>query len=117
MQYDIQERTFAFALQIIDLVDRLPATASGRVLGRQMLRSGTSIGANVEEAESAFSRNTFAYKMNVVLSEARETHYWLRLLTKSCQIRANDFRLLEEAEQLKKILGAIVSKCRGRSKR
>jgi four helix bundle protein len=117
MAQDIKERTFDFALRIINLSNHLPRTRVGNILGNQVLRAGTSIGANVEEAEAAYTKESFSYKMNIALSEARETHHWLRLLKKSKIVKPSRLDdIINEAEQLKKILGAIVSKARGKSK-
>jgi len=80
---DIKDRTFRFALAIISLVESLPDTISAKTIGKQLIRSGTSVGANVEEATAAHSKNDFIYRMNVALREARETLYWLRLLDAS----------------------------------
>ena len=76
---DIKSRTFRFALQIISLVGMLANTITGQTIAKQLVRSGTSVGANVEEATAAHSKNDFVYRMNVALCEARETYYWLRL--------------------------------------
>ena len=117
MTRDIEERTFEFALRIVDLAKTLPRTPVSDVLMRQLLRSGTSIGANVEESRAGYSRDEFSYKMSISLREARETHYWLRLLQKSGLGKSQQIEmLLDEAEQIKKILGSIVSKTRGKSK-
>jgi four helix bundle protein len=88
------------------------------VIGKQLLRSGTSVGANVEEAESASSKDDFIYRMNVALREARETHYWLRLIKGAGIAKAEQVNvLITEADELRRILGAIVSSSRGRRKR
>lgn len=72
---DICDRTRAFALVIIETYRSLKKDDVGRVIGKQLLRSGTSIGANVEEAQSAESRKDFVHKMSIALKESRETHY------------------------------------------
>jgi four helix bundle protein len=82
-QDGIKERTYDFALRIIKLSKSIPTTREGNILAKQVMRSGTSIGANVEEATGAFSKDDFTYKMNIALKEARETHYWLRLIRDS----------------------------------
>jgi four helix bundle protein len=117
MAKDIEERTFEFALRIVELAKGLPRTPVADVLMKQLLRSGTSVGANVEESRAGYSKDEFSYKMNIALKEARETHYWLRLIQQSGLAKPQqlDF-LLDEAEQIKKILGSIVSKTRGKSK-
>jgi four helix bundle protein len=108
--HDICERTFAFAVQIVPLCEALCAAPGARqVLGNQLLRCATSIGANVEEAQAGQSRPDFIAKMSIALKEARETEYYLRLILAS---NLNTSRQLEaalqEAEELKKILGAIL---------
>src|SRR5439155_10100928 len=106
-------RTFEFGLQVLKLSNQIPDTQSGRTICRQLLRSGTSIGANVEEAEAAYTKEDFAYKMNIALKEARETHYWLRLIKQSNLAHPENYdSIIGESEELKKILGAIVSKAR-----
>jgi len=72
---DLLERSFAFAVQILELVDRLPNGNKGWVLAKQLCRCGTSIGANLHEADHAFTTQDFAYKCNVALKESAETHF------------------------------------------
>ena len=118
MSQEMSDRSFRFALKIIALARSLPHSVDGAMIARQLLRAGTSIGANIEEAEAAHSRDDFAYKTGVALREARETHYWLRLAKESGILDQDGLGdLIGEAEQLKKILGAIVSKARGTSKK
>ena len=117
MYQDIKERTFNFALRVIDFSIMLPRTQAGKVLGGQVLRSGTSVGANVEEGVAAYSKDEYIYKMNIALKEAREAHYWLRLIGRSNMLGCKSVNdLIVEADEIKKILGAIVSKLRGKSK-
>ena len=78
----IDERTFEFALKIVQAYKFLVGRKE-YVLSKQLLRAGTSIGANVQEAQAAQSRKDFASKMSIASKEARETLYWLRLLAKS----------------------------------
>ena len=110
MSIDITERTFEFAVRIVKLcqsLDEHPGVS--RVLSKQILRSGTSIGANVEEARAGQSKADFISKNAIALKEARETHYWLRLLiTTEIVPKEKLINLIAEAEELKKILGAIV---------
>ncbi len=78
---DIQQRTFAFAVRVVRLCRHIEEKpGAGRTLSRQLLRAGTSIGANIEEAQSGTSKADFTYKVAIALKEARETDYWLRLL-------------------------------------
>ena len=104
----IQEKSYAFALEIIDLYRKL-GKANEYVLSKQLLRSGTSIGANVEEAQAGQSRADFISKMSIASKEARETCYWLRLLRDSNTIANSEATaLLSEAESIVNILTAIV---------
>ena len=107
---DIQERTFAFACRIVRLYEFIAKSrGAGEILGRQLLRSGTSIGANLEEATGAQSKADFISKCNIALKEARETYYWLRLLTETDVVAAHKISdLAEEANELVAILTTIV---------
>jgi four helix bundle protein len=114
---DIKDRTFQFALAIVSLVESLPNTISAKTIGKQLIRSGTSIGANVEEATAAHSKDDFIYRMNVALREARETLYWLRLLDASRILEKRPLTdVLQEADEIARILGAIASSARGKRK-
>ena|SRR5208337_2007771 len=110
--YDIVERTFQFALNIVRLCKECERrNNSARTLARQLLRSGTSVGANVEEAQAGQSRADFISKYAIALKEARETRYWLRLLIESgdCPGEASS-ALVQEADELKRIIAAIIVK-------
>ena len=114
---NIQERSYEFALKIITLSRLMPETKDGRIIGRQVVRAGTSIGANVEEAQAATSKSEFVYRILIALREARETHYWLRLIRDARVLNKADVaEVLQEAGELAKILGAIASKARGKTK-
>ncbi|MFA7419880.1 MAG: four helix bundle protein [Melioribacteraceae bacterium] len=103
----IKERSFNFALSIIALYRELNIK-SEFVLSKQLLRSGTSIGANVHEASAASSKRDFLNKMSIASKEARETEYWLKLLSESNLFKI-DFKLyLLEIVELNKILTSIV---------
>ena len=102
-------RSFQFALRVMNVVEHLPNNNRTRVLGAQLLRAGTSVGANVEEAVGAYSKKDFTHMMNIALKEARETHYWLRLLQSSDIVRSDRLdAIIGESVEIKKILGAIV---------
>jgi len=83
MEKDLEQRTKRFALAAIKLVGSLPRSAASDVLGRQLLRSATSIGANYREANRAVSRPDFTNKIGTIQKEAAETQYWLELLIES----------------------------------
>ena len=104
----VKEKSYNFALRII-LTARLLREQGEYEIARQLVRSGTGIGANVEEALAGISRRDFVAKMGVASKEARETHYWLRLLRDSeIQTGESIDSLISEAEELLRILTAIV---------
>ena len=103
----ILEKTFDFALSIIELY-KITTEQKEYVLSKQILRSGTSIGANTEEAIAAHSRKDFAAKMIIASKEARETQYWLRLLQKSCLVKLEFTTQLNDIETIINIITAIV---------
>lgn len=105
----IRDKSYNFALRIIKLNQWMVNDLKEYVLSNQILRSGTSIGANIEEAIGGQSKKDFRAKMFISYKEARETHYWLRLLKDSELIPleiANS--LLKDCEELKKILSSIL---------
>jgi len=103
----IQDRTFQFALDIIKVYVQM-VEKKEFVLSKQLLRSGTSIGANVEEAIGAQTKKDFLTKMNISLKETRESNYWLRLLKESNLVDVNFNPALAESHEITKILSAIV---------
>lgn len=108
--HDITERTFDFAARIIQLSGKLDERPGvGRVMISQILRAGTSVPANVEEAQAGQSKADFISKMSIALKEARETHLSLRLLaTAQLLEEAQLGPLIQEADEIKRILGAII---------
>lgn len=111
---DITERTFEFAVEIVKFARRI--ARSDRAISNQLLRSGTSIGANVEEAQAAQSRKDFISKYSIALKEARETRYWLRLVIATSIYPGDPApKLYKEACELCCILGAIVSRTKAKS--
>jgi four helix bundle protein len=111
---DILERTFNFAVRIVKLCARLDERRGvGRVMMPQILRSGTSIPSNVEEAQAAQSKADFISKMSISLKEARETHLRLRLVNEARLFPENQLHpLISENEELKLIIGAIIVSAR-----
>lgn len=105
----IQTKSYAFALRIVKLYRYLCDEKKEFVLSKQIVRSGTSIGANVEEAIGGQSNKDFLSKMSIAYKEARETHYWLRLLRDSSILDANQAEsILEDCEELLKLSGSII---------
>ncbi|NLO44596.1 MAG: four helix bundle protein [Candidatus Cloacimonetes bacterium] len=107
----IVDKSFAFALKAVKLYEYLSMDKKEFVLSKQVLRSGTSIGANINEAIEAQSKADFIHKMSISLKEARETEYWLKLLTASGYINDSD-NYLEELGEIIKILVSIVKTSR-----
>jgi four helix bundle protein len=104
---ELQERTRQFALRVVNMFRALPRTDEARVLGRQVLRSGTSVAANYRAACRARSKAEFAAKLGVAVEEADETIFWLELLIESKVIpEARMKPLLAEANELLAILSA-----------
>jgi len=112
----IQDRALEFGVGIIKFADKLPKSTAGMVLVKQLIRSGTSIGANMEEADGASSKADFINKVTIARKEARETHYWLQLIKKAELIHKDNIveldGLINEAEELKRVLSAIINKAR-----
>lgn len=104
----VQEKSYAFALRIVKLYSWLCDEKREYVLSKQLLRSGTSIGANVEEAIGGISERDFSAKMIIAYKEARESHFWLRLLHDSEFIDQAAFEsIIGDCDELLKLLGSI----------
>jgi four helix bundle protein len=114
----LTQRTKDFALRIIRMYSTLPKTSVAQVLGKQILRSGTSVGANYHEANRARSKAEFIAKMGDSLMELEETGYWLELLSESGTIRpARLDDLQKECRQLVAIYITIIKRAKSSSKR
>ena len=106
----IVDKSKAFALRIIRLYQYLSNEKNEYVLSKQLLRSGTSIGANVKEAIRGQSKADFVFKMNISLKEASETEYWLELLYESGYISKKEFEsIMPECVEIIKILTSIIN--------
>jgi four helix bundle protein len=113
----IQSRTLRFSIKLVKFIIKINKLYEIRVLLDQVMRSGTSVGANLEEADSAVSKKDFINKIAISKKEARETKYWLTII-KDIDILKNQSNLdelnelLNEIEQIIKIIGAIHSRSR-----
>lgn len=106
----IQDKSFAFSLRVVRLYKYFLAHKIEYVLIKQLLRSGVSIGANVEEAIGAQTKKDFIAKLNIAYKEARETKYWIRLLRDSDFLKPNEANsLLIDIEEILKILAKILT--------
>ena len=104
----VQVKSYAFAIKIVNTFKVLQQDSKEFVLSKQLLRAGTSIGANIEEAIGGQSRKDFFVKLTIAYKEARETKYWIRLLTDTKYLDKETSRiLLEDIEELLRIIGSI----------
>ena len=111
----ILSKTYSFALRIIELYKYLSKEEREYTLSKQILRSGTSIGANSEEASGSISKKDFRAKFFIAYKEARETHYWIRLLRDSDYINPKlAGSLLNDLDEILKIIGAILKTVSGK---
>jgi four helix bundle protein len=107
---DLCERTFKFGVRIVKMAQRLPKNVVGYELGRQVLRSGTSVGANVEEADAGESTDDFLHKLKIALKEAQETRLGLRTIRDSELLDDAEVRaLIQESDELVRIINTIVT--------
>ena len=102
-RYDLEDRTLAFAKAVVKYVSKLAKTTVGFEVGKQVLRSAGSIGANYIEANESLSKKDFVMRIKICRKEAKETCYWLNILEENGP-------LLQEATELTKIFGAILEK-------
>lgn len=108
-EYDIRRRTRQFAVLIIEIVSLLPKNAAGYAIANQLVRSGTSIGANIEEAQDSSSKKEFIHSLTISLKEARESEYWLAIIIESKLLNIPKLdQALQECSELIKILTTIV---------
>ena len=113
---DLEERTFKFAVRGIKFLKTIKYSKENDVIKNQLAKSATSIGANYEEAQGAFSKDDFKYKIGICFRESKETNYWLRII-KATNISDNkdlDY-LIKESFELKKIFGSMMKKIHIRS--
>jgi len=104
----VQEKSFCFALRIVKLYKYLKENKKEYILSKQLLRSGTSIGANIEEAIGGQSKNDFISKISVAYKESRETLYWIKLLMESNYLNQKQSEsLIDDCEEIIKIITKI----------
>ncbi|MYC31121.1 MAG: four helix bundle protein [Chloroflexi bacterium] len=114
----IQVKSYAFAVRVVRLYQYLSTEKKEYTLSRQLLRSGTSIGANVEEGIGGQSRADFFSKLAIAYKESRETAYWLRLLKDTDYLSESEFNsIYPEALELCRLLGAVQKTAKGTGKK
>ena len=106
----IENKSFAFSIRIVKTYQYITKEKNEYVLSKQLLRSGTSIGANVSEGECAQSKADFYAKMSIALKEASETRYWLRLLAGTNYLSTEQFESLEK--DIKEIIAILTAICK-----
>lgn len=119
MPQSLSERTFQYALRVIQLhrTIRKSNDAAGRIIGSQLLRSATSVGAHVEEAQAAESKADFRHKYGIAQKEIREARYWLRLLEGAKIVNPGRLKaLIQETSEIYAILTSIILKMKSKEK-
>lgn len=110
--YDLEERTFIFAKDVRLFVKTLPKTLANFEDAKQVVKSSGSVGANYLEANEALSKKDLLMRIKISRKEAKESKYWLQLISKTNELKNDDEakRLIQEADELKKILSSIIEK-------
>ena len=108
-KYDLEERTFLFAKNVIEYVRNLPKGIAYSEIGKQLVRSASSVGANYIEANESLSKKDFIMRIKISKKEAKESHYWLKLSTPNKKNESLKNELMCECEEFQKIFGAIIS--------
>lgn len=109
--YDLEERTFEFARDCRVLISKLPKSISNYEDGKQLVRSSGSVGANYIEANEKLGDKDFSFRLKIARKEAKESAYWLKLLKSSNPQQEKEIEeIFQEAEELRKILSAIIKK-------
>jgi len=113
----LKDRTYQYSIKMIEFLDNLPKDTSAQIISKQLLRSATSIGANIVEAQASSSKKDFTKYFNYSLKSANESVYWLNLLKDAKKINNNQIKyLLNETKELAKILGSSILTLKGKNK-
>jgi len=116
-KFDLEERTAKFGESVINFAKKIPVNEITRPLISQLVRAGTSVGANYSEADCAESKKDFEHKMSLSKKEAKETKHWLRMIARAVpDLRDEAKKLWQEANELNLIFSAIVNKSKRKAK-
>jgi four helix bundle protein len=107
-RYDLESRTFVFTRNVIDYINKLPKTVTNTEIGKQLIRSAGSVGANYIEANDSLGKKDFLMRIKISRKEAKESRYWLGLATTSKEYEKTKRDLIQEATELMNIFGAIL---------
>ena len=111
--YDLEERTAKFGEEIIEFAKKIPQSPVTIPLITQLVKAGTSVGANYCEADNASTKKDFVHKIGISKKESRETKHWLRMLSKAVERLTNEAKpLSNEAQELNLIFASIINKCK-----
>ena len=118
MNSNIEHKSFLFSVRIVKLARYLQEEKKEYILSKQLIRSGTSIGANIVEAQQAQSRADFISKLSIALKEASETNYWLRLLNATDYLSESEFSsIIADCKEIERILTSIIKTTRNTLKK
>jgi four helix bundle protein len=109
-KYDLEERTFVFAKNVIEYVRNLPKGIAYSEIGKQLVRSAGSVGANYIEANESLSKKDFLMRIKICRKEAKESTYWLKLSSPTKTQETHKMELMRESEEIMKICSAIMRK-------
>ena len=108
--FDIKKRTFLFGVRVVRRVGKLPRTVAGIEVGRQLIRSGTSVGSNMEEADGAGTKKDFVNHVRISRKEARESRFWPAMINAADLLRDPEVQALsQEADEIVRILSSIIT--------
>lgn len=109
-RYDLEDRTLNFTKRVIEFINRLPKTLTNIEISRQLVRAAGSVGANYIEANESLGKKDFMMRIKISRKEAKESRYWLKLVSCSRDSEEEQENLIQEADELMRIFGAIVEK-------
>lgn len=114
-RYDLEDRTLNFTKRVIEFINRLPKTLTNIEISRQLVRAAGSVGANYIEANESLGKKDFMMRIKISRKEAKESRYWLKLVNCSKDSEEEQKNLIQEADELMRIFGAILGKTNSKS--
>lgn len=114
-RYDLEERTLNFAKQVIEFINKLPKTLTNIEISKQLVKAAGSVGANYIEANESLSKKDFLMRIKISRKEAKESRYWLKLVSCDEGLKKEQKDLIQESTELMKIFGSIIEKTNPKS--